>query len=250
MKLLNKTAIITGGSAGLGYAVVKRFLEEGASVVFTYRSGKEKAEAMIKEFEGYNVYGFQADVSKGEDVRALIDFAMEKMGRIDILVNNAGVFDKRKNVLELSEDEWDTVMDTNGKSVFLTCKYSIPHMLEQGGGTIVNVASVATWSLNAGGTAYCASKYVCEALTRRIAKDFGRMGIKCNCINPGTMETKLTKASIENPDDLIHQMADKIAAGRWAQPEEVANLILFLSNSESDFMQGSPVLIDGGWSLL
>lgn len=250
MKLENKTAIITGGSAGLGYAVVKRFLEEGASVVFTYRSGAEKAEAMLKEFEGYEIYAFQADVSRSDDVRALIDFAMEKLGRIDILVNNAGVFDKRKNILELSEEEWDTVMDTNGKSVFLTCKYAIPHMLDHGGGTIVNVSSVATWSLNAGGTAYCASKHVCQALTRRIAKDFGPKGIKCNCINPGTMETKLTKSSIENPDDLIHQMVDKVAAGRWAQPEEVANLILFLSNPESDFMQGSPVLIDGGWSLL
>lgn len=123
-------------------------------------------------------------------------------------------------------------------------------MLAAGGGTIVNVASVATWSWSAGGAAYCASKYVCEALTRKIARDFGPKGIKCNCVNPGTMETPLTQSKIDDPDDLIHQVVKKVAAGRWAQPEEIANLIVFLSNKESDFLQGSPVLIDGGWSLL
>lgn len=250
MKLENKVAIITGGTAGLGSATVKRFLDEGASVVFSYRSGKEKAEEMLAGFAGKPVAAFQADVSKTEQVQALIAYTIEKFGRVDILVNNAGVFDKRKNILELSEDEWDTVMDTNGKAVYLTCKYAIPHMLEAGGGTIVNVASVATWSWNSGGTAYCASKHVCEVLTRRIARDFGPKGIKCNCINPGTIETNLTKASIADPDDLIHQVVKNVAAGRWAQPEEIANLIVFLSNKESDFMQGSPVLIDGGWSLL
>ena len=250
MKLKNKTALISGGSAGLGYATVKRFLQEGAAVVFSYRSGKEKAQAMVEEFSGMPLYAFKADVSKSEDIRAMIDFAIEKLGHIDILVNNAGVFDKRKNILELSEDEWDMVMDTNAKSVFLSCKYVIPHMIDRGGGTIVNVSSAATWSNNGGGTAYCASKHVCQVITKRIARDFGRSGIKCNCVNPGTMETKLTANNIADPDDLIHQMADKIPAGRWAQPEEVANLILFLSNPESDFMQGSPVLIDGGWSVL
>ena len=250
MKLENKVAIITGGTAGLGMATVKRFLDEGATVVFTYRSGKEKADAMLAELEGKPVAAFHADVSVSADVQALIAFTIEKYGRIDILINNAGVFDKRKNILELSEDEWDTVMNTNGKSIYLTCKYAIPYMIEAGGGTIVNVSSVAAWSWNSGGTAYCASKHVAQALTRRIARDFGPKGVKCNCINPGTMETSLTKSNIENPDDLIHDVVKKVAAGRWAQPEEVANLIVFLSNSESDFMQGSPVLIDGGWSLL
>ncbi|MBS1418796.1 MAG: SDR family oxidoreductase [Oscillospiraceae bacterium] len=250
MKLKDKVAVITGGTAGLGSATVKRFLDEGAKVVFSYRSGRERAEEMLEELAGCPVDAFQADVSVSEQVQALIQHTIDKFGRIDILVNNAGVFDKRKNILELSEDEWDTVMDTNGKAVFLACKYTIPHMLEAGGGTIVNVASVATWSWNSGGTAYCASKHVCQVLTRRIARDFGPQGIKCNCINPGTIQTNLTKSNIENPDDLIHQVVKKVAAGRWAQPEEIANLIVFLSNEESDFMQGSPVLIDGGWSLL
>lgn len=173
MKLQNKVALITGGTAGLGSATVKLFLAEGATVIFTYRSGREQAEKLLAEFAGQPVDTFQADVSKGDQVRALIDYVIGKYGRIDILVNNAGVFDKRKDILQLSEEEWDTVMDTNGKSVFLMCKYSIPHMLEAGGGTIVNVASVATWSWNSGGTAYCASKHVCQALTRRIARDFG-----------------------------------------------------------------------------
>lgn len=250
MKLLDKVAIITGGTAGLGKATVKRFIQEGAKVVFTYGSNKASADELLGELQGKPVDAIKADVSCSDDVKKVIDFTVGKYGRIDILVNNAGTFDKRKNILELSEEEWDRVMDVNGKGVFLNCKYAIPHMLENGGGTIVNVASVATWSWNSGGTVYCCSKHVCEALTRRIARDFGPQGIKCNCINPGTIESNLTQACISNPDDLIHQVVKKVAAGRWAQPEEVANLIVFLSNSESDFMQGSPILIDGGWSLL
>lgn len=250
MKLENKVALITGGTAGLGRATVKRFLDEGAKVVFTYGHNRATADSLLAECEGREISAIQADVTNSASVQNAINFVVEKYGRIDILVNNAGLSDQRKNVVELTEEDWDRVMDTNGKGVFLNCKYAIPEMLKNGGGTIVNVASVATWSWNAGGTAYCASKHVCEALTRRIARDFGPKGIKCNCINPGTIETNLTKASIANPDDLIHQVVKDVAAGRWAQPEEIANLIVFLSNSESDFMQGSPVLIDGGWSLL
>lgn len=250
MKLENKVALITGGTAGLGKATVKRFIDEGAKVVFTYGSNKASAEAILEELAGKSVDAIQSDVSDSHSVQSVIKYTVEKYGRIDILVNNAGLSDKRKSIIDLTEEEWDRVMNTNGKGVFLTCKYAIPEMLKNSGGTIVNVASVATWSWNAGGACYTASKYVCEALTRRIAREFGPMGIKCNCINPGTIETNLTKASIENPDDLVHQVVKKVAAGRWAQPEEIANLIVFLSNKESNFMQGSPVLIDGGWSLL
>lgn len=129
MKLENKVAIVTGGTAGLGTATVKLFLDEGATVIFTYRSGKEKAQQLMEELSGKPVDCFQADVSKSDQVQALIAYTIEKYGKIDILINNAGVFDKRKNILQLSEEEWDTVMDTNGKSVYLTCKYAIPHML-------------------------------------------------------------------------------------------------------------------------
>ena len=249
MKLENKIAVITGGTAGLGSATVRRFIEEGATVIFTYRS-LAKAQPILDSLAGKPVDCFQADVSKAEDVKALVDYVTGKYGRIDILVNNAGMLDGRKNVVELEPEDWDKIMDTNAKSVYLTCHYAIPGMIEAGGGTIVNIASVAAVSWSAGGSAYCASKHVVQALTRKIARDFGTKGIKCNCINPGTMETPLTAKNIENPDDLIHQVVKKVAAGRWAQPEEVANLIVFLSNTESDFMQGSPVLIDGGWSLL
>jgi NAD(P)-dependent dehydrogenase (short-subunit alcohol dehydrogenase family) len=195
-----------------------------------------------------NIISHSADVSKGSDVAALVDFTMGRFGRLDILVNNAGV-ELEKGIEDTSEEEWDWLVSINLKGVFLCCKSAIPPMRRQGGGAIINIGSYDGFQADPGLVAYCASKGGVHALSRAIAVDHGKDGIRCNVICPGWIKTKMMKAYLDSQSDAENAESLLIAQhpiGRVGQPTDIANLALWLASDESSFATGQLFVHDGG----
>ncbi|WP_084958940.1 SDR family NAD(P)-dependent oxidoreductase [Thermoactinospora rubra] len=243
MKALDgKVAIVTGGASGIGRATARLFAQEGARVVVADLDG-EGARRVAAEIGGVAV---QADVSRPEDCERVVAAAVDAYGGLHVLFNNAGII-RRTTVLDLDVEEWDRVMAVNVRSVFLMCKYAIPAMT--GGGSIVNTGS--GWGLKGGANAvsYCASKAAVVNMTRALAIDHAKAGIRVNSVNPGDTDTPMLR---EEARQLGEDWAafEKDAAdrpmGRAGTPDEIARAVLFLASDAASYITGSALVVDGG----
>lgn len=248
-QLEGKCAIITGGASGIGLATVELFIDQGAAVVIADIdvAGGEKLAEQIR-MEGGKVVFVQCDVTEARQCQNTVQTAVNHFGKIDILFNNAGVI-RRSDVLETSEEEWDLVMAVNTKSVFLMSKYAIPVMAGEGGGVIINSGS--GWGMKGGGKAisYCASKAAVVNMTRAMAIDHGEQNIRVNCVCPGDTDTPMLRGEAQqlaqDELDFMVEAADR-PLGRFGEPEEVAQAVLFLASEASSFVTGAALVVDGG----
>jgi NAD(P)-dependent dehydrogenase (short-subunit alcohol dehydrogenase family) len=251
MKLHDRVALITGGSSGIGLATARLFLEEGAMVIISGRD-PHRGQRALSELQGpdRNVIFIQADISKVEDAKTLVAQGFAQWGRIDILFNNAGIILKPSTVENILESDWDRIIDTNLKGVFLVSKYTVPHMLRQGRGVIVNNSSCAGIIGSCGDPAYSASKGGVSLLTKSMALDYARKNIRVNAICCGGIDTPmLQQEARESGRPLAEYMKDEAAEhplGRVGTPEEAARAVLFLVSDDSSFVTGTLLSVDGG----
>jgi NAD(P)-dependent dehydrogenase (short-subunit alcohol dehydrogenase family) len=248
MRLASKVAIITGSAGGMGQVAAELFAREGASVVVTdviADAGKETAQR-IKDAGGQAIF-VQADVSKEEDVKGLVAAAIEAFGQVDILYNNAGIMPMDDgSVTDISEMIWDRVLDVNLKSTFLCSKHVIPHMVARGQGSIVNIASfVALLGCTVPQDAYTASKGGIMALTKSLAVQYGRQGIRCNAICPGPIETPLLR-TLWTSEEARDLRLNRIPLGRFGEAKDIVYMALYLASDESSWTTGSWIVVDGG----
>ena len=245
MRLENKVALISGGARGMGAVEAKLFAEEGAKVIIGDMLEEEgrKVEAEINEAGGECVFVL-LDVSSEEAWQNAVNEAVSRYGKLDILVNNAGIY-RAHNVEETTSDEWDQVMDINAKGVFLGTKHAIPAMRDAGGGSIVNISSVAGLVGSRATSAYNASKGAVRLLTKSTSIQYASAGIRANSVHPGTIETPMTEGFLADPSMRQDRM-DRTPIGRLGKPEDVAYGALFLASDEASFMTGSELVIDGG----
>jgi NAD(P)-dependent dehydrogenase (short-subunit alcohol dehydrogenase family) len=248
MKLTGKVAIVTGGSSGQGRATALLFAQEGAKVVIgdINNQGAAETAGLINRNEGGQALAVKADVTNKSEVQAMVDTALRQYGRLDILVNNAGAT-LFKGIDNTTEEEWDRIINTNLKSIFLCCQAAIPALRKSGGGSIVNIASVAGLMGMPEHFAYCAAKAGAIHLTKSLALDHGRENIRINCICPGGVRTPMLGEVIDvNDPAQIERIGKQHALGRIAEPEEIARVSLFLCTPEASFMTGAAVTVDGG----
>lgn len=245
-RLEGKVAVVTGGNAGIGEAVAKRFADEGALVVVTGRRQQalDRVVSGIRHNKGkaLAVAGSVTDEAHAQDV---VQRSLDSFGRIDILVNNAGIGDFGKRLHETDDVTWATVLDVNLTGVFRMTRAIVPQMLKQGCGAIVNISSIASLVGIPTLTAYAASKGGLDALTRALAIDYAKDGIRCNVVNPGLIDTPMAAPLMANPD-LLQPILAQYAIRRPGTPEEVANMVLYLASDEAAWVTGGTFTIDGG----
>ena len=250
MQLQGKVAIITGAATGIGRATALLFAREGASVVVAdiNEDDAQRTVADIKG-EGADARFVRTDVSEAEDVQALMERTAEEMGGIDVIVNNAGA-QRSGAVTEFEESEWDLLMHINPRSCFLGAKYSVPYLRERGGGSIVNVSSLAGLKGGPGMTAYSASKGAIIAFTRALAEELAPDNIRANSVCPGWIDTPFNEPAIEfmggraQQEDMVQQT---VPLKRQGTPEEIAPGILYLASDASSYVTGQELVIDGGF---
>src|SRR5437867_1090819 len=248
-----KVAIVTGAGSGFGVAIATQFAREGARVVVSDvndDNGRRVSAAIEKE--GGAARYVHADVSKAAEVKALIDSAVSGFGGLDILVNNAGFSHRMVGLWDLPEEEYDRVLATNVKGVFLGCKFAIPIMRQRGGGVIVNTASIGAVAPRPGVTVYNATKGAVVTLTRGLAGEVAQFKIRVNAVNPVAAETGFIKTALgvdRIPDELRKQFIAGIPLGRLTQPSDVATAVLFLASPEAEFLTGVCLAVDGGRSI-
>jgi NAD(P)-dependent dehydrogenase (short-subunit alcohol dehydrogenase family) len=243
-RLEGKVTVVTGAGSGIGAATAEAFHREGAKVVAADISGQQEEVARRL---GDGCLAVHTDVSKSDDVQKMLSTAVETFGRLDVLHNNAGIDGPVANMGEYSEADFDLVWSINGRGVFLGMRYAIPIMLEQGGGSIINTASMAAMVAFPGMNAYCAAKGAVLMLTKTAGAEYASKGIRVNAICPGAIRTAITDSL---PPELIQGVVGATPMGRFADPTEVANLALFLASDESSFVTGAGIVIDGGYTLL
>ena len=249
MRLAHKVALITGGTSGIGKATAELFAREGAKIVITGRN-ERRGQEVLQQICNDNACALfvRTDVSRAADCHRAVEQTVEKFGALHILFNNAGVF-YAHDAVECSEEEWDEQIATNLKGTFLMSKYALPHMIRQGGGVIINNSS--GWGLVGGdkAVAYCASKGGVVLLTKAMAIDHGRQGIRVNCICPGDVDTPMLPQDAHfrgmRWEDYWAGAANR-PMGRVGTAEEIAKAVLFLASDDSSFMTGAAVAVDGG----
>jgi len=250
-ELSDSVALVTGAGSGIGRAIVVLFAHEAAKVVVAdVNEGDGKNTVDLIKKEGGDAIFVQGDVSKPASVRMMADKTVEKYGKLNILVNNAGV-ESIGSVVDLTEENWDRVIDINLKGTFLCSKYCTPRIIEGGGGAIINIASVLGLIGSKGEAAYCASKGGIISLTRAMALDFASNNVRVNCICPGSVLTPTFKRVMMSSGDYDVAFArnlEKIPLRRVAAPEEIAQAALFLASKRSSYITGTALVIDGGWS--
>jgi 3-oxoacyl-[acyl-carrier protein] reductase len=245
MKLLeNKVALITGASRGIGRAIATRFAQEGANVAFTYLSSVEKGEALVAELEAYGIKakGYRSDASDFQAADELAAQVVADFGALDILVNNAGIT-KDGLLMRMSEEQWDTVITVNLKSVFNLTKAATKTMMRAKSGSIINLTSVVGIRGNAGQANYAASKAGIIGFTKSVALELGSRNIRSNAVAPGFIETEMTDAIDAKAVD---EWKNSIPMKRGGQPDEVANACVFLASDLSKYITGQVLQVDGG----
>jgi len=249
----NRVVLVTGGSSGIGLATAKAFLNEGAKVAITGRSAARLAKAAKGLARSGWVLSVRGDVSKAADARRFVRETERVLGPIDVLVNNAGIY-LQKFTHDVTEREYDRVMDINLKGAFLCTKYALPGMVRRKRGNIVNVASDSGLVATPQASIYCASKGGMILLTRVLAVDHAKDGIRANAICPGEVETPMlerdAKAARLPYKEYLRKLVAPYPMKRAGKPEEIARGILFLASEDSTFMTGACLSMDGGWTAL
>ena len=245
MKLLEgKTVIITGASRGIGKGIAEVFAKQGANIAFTYRASDEKAKALevVLSANGHKAKGYKSDASDFESAQQLAADVMDEFGSIDVLINNAGIT-KDGLLMRMSEEDFDSVMEINMKSVFNMTKAVLSSMLKNKSGSIINMSSVVGVKGNAGQANYAASKAAINGFTKSIALELGSRNIRCNSIAPGFIETEMTEALGE---EAVSQWRDQIPLKRGGSTEDIANTTLFLASDLSTYITGQVINVCGG----
>lgn len=247
MGLTGKTVLVTGGSRGIGKSVALALAKEGANVIINYTSNEESAANVVKKIEGFNVKGLavKANISKAEEVDSMIDEIKENFDGIDILINNAGIT-KDNLFVRMKEKDWDQVMEVNLKGVFLCTKAVVRKMIKQKYGRIINMSSVVGVIGNPGQVNYCASKAGVIGFTKSLAREIASKNITVNAIAPGFIETNMTKILSESVKE---SMIDIIPMRRYGKPEDIANLVVFLSSDKASYITGQVIHVDGGMAM-
>lgn len=245
--LSGKTALITGGSRGIGRAIVQHLAAAGADVAFTYRSRKEEADSLVAELQaaGRKALAFQSDAASTAQSSDVVQAVIKEFGRLDILVNNAGVT-KDGLLMRMSEQDWDEVIATNLKSVFNFTKAACRQMMGQQTGAIINISSVVGLMGNAGQSNYVASKAGVVGFTKSMAKELASRNVRVNAIAPGFIETDMTEKLNDKQKEGILGI---IPMKRMAKPEEVARVVCFLASDDSGYITGQTLSVDGGMAM-
>ena len=244
-RLDGQVALVTGASAGLGRAIAIALAEAGADVAChgNTRSPEQTCQT-LSEF-GRKTLPLVGDLSKVETPQELVDSTINKLGRLDILVNNAGTI-RRSPAVDYSEADWATVIEVNLSAVFRLCQLAGRHMLEHGGGKIINIASLLSFQGGITVPAYAASKGGVAQLTKALANEWAGKGINVNAIAPGYMRTDNTKA-LQQDETRNRQILERIPAARWGEPSDLAGAAVFLASDASDYVNGHVLVVDGGW---
>lgn len=247
--LTNKVALVTGASRGIGRAVALALGRSGARVVVNYRGQEQAAQAVVAELEAANGAGsaiaVQADMAQASDVERLLKTTLDTFGRLNILVNNAGI--TRDNLLlRMKDDEWDAVLNTNLRGIYLLTKAVLRPMMKARGGRIINITSVVGLTGNAGQANYAAAKAGLIGFTKSVAREMASRGITANAVAPGYIETDITSGL---SDEIKATILSNIPAGRLGQPEDVAQLIVFLASDAAAYITGQTLAVDGGLTM-
>lgn len=249
MRLENKVIFVTGGGSGMGRTAAESFCREGARVAvvdLTEDAGREAADAA--KAAGGDAFFVRCDVSKESDVRDAIAQTVERFGRLDVLYNNAGIMmEQDRSVIDTEEWVWDKTLGVNVKGIYLCCKYGIPEMVKNGGGSVINIASfVALLGCSVPQDAYTASKGAVIALTKSLAVQFGPKGVRTNAVCPGPIETPLmTEWLLSDPEAKRIRLA-RNPSGRFGRPEDIVNAGIYLASDESTWTNGAVIVLDGG----
>jgi glucose 1-dehydrogenase len=247
MSLKGKVAIVTGGNSGIGKSIAMGLAGAGANIVIDFVADPDATEALERNIAslGDSAIGVKADVSRVNELQGLIDAAVAKFGRVDIMVNNAGV-ETRTSVLETTEEQYDKVLDVNLKSAFFGTQIAAKQMLKQGGpGRIINVTSVhEDWPMP-GNTAYCLAKGGMRMLTRTAGVELAPHGILVVGVGPGAVATPINLSTMQDPG-LMRKLDAAIPLGRMAQPEEIANVVVFLAGDGASYLTATTIFADGG----
>ncbi len=248
MRLKDKTAVITGGAAGIGLAIVKLFVKHGANVIIA-DINPDTAQKNTAEIEG-TIDIQKADVSVRSEIEDVLDTAATKYGSLDILVNNAGILDRMLPVGEIEDSVWDKVMNVNLNGTMYACRRAVQIMEKQGSGNIINMASICGLQGARGGVAYTAAKHAIVGLSKNIGFIYADKGIRCNAICPGSIRTEIANTVLHNASPLGMK---KTLLGLSANPshgtaEEIANIVLFLASDDSKYINGTTITADSGWT--
>lgn len=251
-KLLDhKVALITGAGSGIGEEMARLFSSEGASVVVVDKI-KERVDQAVSHIRTKNgtVYGMTLDLEKKQDIEKMVSDTIKIFGHLDILCNNAGIMDGFYSIEETEESMWDKVMDVNVKAPYLTTKIAIPHMMENGGGVVLNTTSVAGLHGGKAGLPYTVSKHGLIGLTKHVAAFYGEKGIRCNAMALGAVNTNIGVGA-RAPSQHGMKIFEKTAAGMGspADPADIARIALFLVSKESTYVNGAVLTADNGWTV-
>lgn len=239
-----KNAVITGASRGIGLALAEGYAKAGANLILIARN---MAQGDLQRLRGYGVRAesYPYDLSEPEGIPALVSTILTEWKRVDILVNNAGA-QRRNNSVDFTDEDWDFVNNVNAKSVFILCREFGRHMIEHGGGKIINFASLLSFQGGLRVPAYAASKGAVMQFTKSLSNEWAKLNVNVNCIAPGYIDTDMNTALINDPVR-NEQITTRIPAGRWGKPDDLVGTAIFLASSASDYIHGITLPVDGGW---
>ena len=240
--LSGKVALVTGANTGIGQGIALALAKAGADIVLTARRDPSETRALV-EAQGVRAHVIMADLSSTEPCDRIVSETVEVFGRLDILVNNAGII-RRNDALDFTEDDWDAVMDTNLKVLFFLCQAAGRQMVDNGGGSIINIASMLTFQGGIRVASYTASKSGVGGLTKLLANEWAAKGINVNAIAPGYIATNNT-AALQSDETRNRQILERIPAGRWGEPDDIGGAAVFLASDAAKYVQGHVLAVDG-----